>query len=576
MMKNYLLTWYGLTDFRASLGLESSHGPVLGALLAEEYTDVVILGFTKLTENEPSNVQAQGSLLDPIYAKQFYETYANTERGNDQYTTWLQAQLETTQVPIAIHFYSVVLQHLNDTEGIYEVAIEALQTIAKQDGEKQVTLFLSPGTPVMAFVWAFAALRFPMLTIRLVSSSRPNITPEQINLPQEWIEWHGLQVKTLPEDSEHFDVIFHLFGEQRIPNLLGVLQFSCSRHIFVVTKKYPSIGMKQFVKDAEYGELYVDPYKPEHVRDTILEMIGKMSSTIRIGFNVTGGTKLMYAGALAACRKVNASPFYFDSRNNKVIFLNDFETIDTKLINSVETFIKLNGDDLIISKPGFWNDNPERSSPERTSLTLELWKVRSKVSKKYREISQYNENCTPFETYYDDFYAILNQDSSVEIHIGLKHFAFSHWPDFARYLSGGWFEEYTYMQFQPFVELGLIKDIRIGLELSLQKKNVFGKSYGNRDVDTYQQLDIVCTDGRRLYVIECKAGFIASDHIMKLQNIMRYFGGMEGQGILVSCFSPTNIILRKKIEDSKNLHTAFGDTLFKQLEAILLSKESYS
>jgi len=45
-MKKYLMTWYGMTDFRVSLGLEQTTGPVLGALLAEDYTDVIILGFT--------------------------------------------------------------------------------------------------------------------------------------------------------------------------------------------------------------------------------------------------------------------------------------------------------------------------------------------------------------------------------------------------------------------------------------------------------------------------------------------------------------------------------------------------
>lgn len=35
-MKKYLLTWYGITDLRAGLGLKKSTGPVLGALLAED------------------------------------------------------------------------------------------------------------------------------------------------------------------------------------------------------------------------------------------------------------------------------------------------------------------------------------------------------------------------------------------------------------------------------------------------------------------------------------------------------------------------------------------------------------
>ena len=45
-MKKYLLTWYGITDLRAAMGLEKSDGPVLGALRAGNYTDVCILAYT--------------------------------------------------------------------------------------------------------------------------------------------------------------------------------------------------------------------------------------------------------------------------------------------------------------------------------------------------------------------------------------------------------------------------------------------------------------------------------------------------------------------------------------------------
>ena len=45
-MKKVLMTWYGITDLKASLGLEFNNGPILSALLAEEYTDILILGYT--------------------------------------------------------------------------------------------------------------------------------------------------------------------------------------------------------------------------------------------------------------------------------------------------------------------------------------------------------------------------------------------------------------------------------------------------------------------------------------------------------------------------------------------------
>ena len=79
-MKKYLMTWYGMTDFRASLGLEQTTGPVLGALLAEDYTDVIILGFThpdksehKADEFQQKTAEIEG--FDPASARQFLDLF---------------------------------------------------------------------------------------------------------------------------------------------------------------------------------------------------------------------------------------------------------------------------------------------------------------------------------------------------------------------------------------------------------------------------------------------------------------------------------------------------------------------
>jgi hypothetical protein len=578
-MKNYLMTWYGMADFRASLGREQTTGPVLGALLAEDYTDVVILGFTNPDKTEtkvdedPKMASIGGSDLDA--ERQLGDLRANTDGAHSHFLEWLRKQLTASDRQVKVMSLSVQLTHLNDTEGIYDAATQCLNVVADSDGEKLVTLYLSPGTPVMAFVWAFAALRHPTLKKRLIASSQPGKPPEEIVLPNEWLEWHGRQVRTTDADSDQYDAIFHLFGEQRMPNLLGVIQFSSRKHIFVNSAQFPADVMKQFLGEAEYGEIAVDPYDPENVRSTILDLIAKMPADSKVGFNLTGGTKLMYAGALAACRKVNATPFYFNSRNNQVVYLNDFQTVETKLIPSVETFIQLNGNNLFISKAGHWADIPGIESPDRKSLTNELWQARSKISRLYRELSGYNESFQPFELHNGDIYAKLSKDKSAKISIGPKHFEFKEWPDFAKYLSGGWFEEFTFMKLQPLVDAGLIKDMRIGLEVSLKEDDAnkssssFSAQQSYLFEDTYQELDITFTDGRRLYVIECKAGNVKSEHVMKLQNIVRYFGGIEGRAVLASCFYPKNNVVRKKIDDSKNLQSVSGNSLFRQLEEMI-------
>ncbi len=579
-MKKYLMTWYGITDLRASLGLEQTEGPVLGALLDEDYSNVLLLGYTNVDkkgnrdEFQKKRKKIE-SLPDLTTERRLIDLISNTPEAHRHFNQWLEQKLQGAGKKVEVCFKSVKLAHLNDTEGIYETAIESLNAVAASEGEKLVTLYLSPGTPVMAFVWAFAALRHPNLKKRLIASSQPGRPPERIVLPNEWLEWHGKQVRTTNTESDKYDAIFHLFGEQRIPSLLGVIQFSSRKHIFVNSAQFPADVMKQFLGDAEYGEIAVDPYDPENVRSTILELIAKMDADAKVGFNLTGGTKLMYAGALAACRKVNATPFYFNGRNNQVVFLNDFKTVKTKLIPSVETFIKLNGNNLFISKAGHWADIPGIESPKRQSLTDELWRARSKISLLYKDLIRYNDSFQPFELDKGNIYAKLSRDKSAKISIGSKHFEFEAWPDFAQYLCGKWFEEYTFRKLQAFVDSGLIKDMRIGLEIALKKNNdVRSPSSLNAQLtnlfgNTYQELDITFTDGRRLYVIECKAGNVISDHVMKLQNIVRYFGGIEGRGILASCFSPKSKVVRKKINESKNLQSVSDRDLFKQLEEIL-------
>ncbi len=585
-MKKYLMTWYGMTDLSASLGLEKTTGPVLGALLAEDYTDVIILGFTHLNIIENKADEFQQKIVDvkcsdPDSARQFIDLFSNTTAAHHHFNEWIKKQLRETGKKVDVCFHPVVLTHLNDTEGIYEAATQSLNRVAASQGEKLVTLYLSPGTPVMAFVWAFVALRHPTLKKRLIASSQPGRPPERVVLPNEWLEWHGRQVRTTNTKSDQYDAIFHLFGEQRMPNLLGVNQFSSRKHIFVSSSQFPADVMKQFLGEAEYSEIAVDPYDPENVRSTILDLISEMPADAKIGFNLTGGTKLMYAGALASCRKVNATPFYFNSSNNQMVNLNDFKTVETKRILSVETFIKLNANNLFISKHGNWFDIPGIKSPDRKSLTNELWEARYKIQQFYRELINYNESFKPFELHNKDVYAKLSKDKSVKISIGTKHFEFKEWPDFAKYLCGQWFEEYTFMKLQPLVDAGFIRDVRIGLEVSIKKdyadkrSTSFSTQLSNFLRDPYHELDITFTDGRRLYVIECKAGRVISEHVMKLQNIVRYFGGNEGRGVLASCIEPKSKVLRKKIDEAKNLQSVSGDRLFRQLEEIVKSGGGY-
>ena len=579
-MKKILLTWYGITDLKAAFGVEYSNGPVLSALTSDEYSDVIILGYTNkeknnVLKNKDFNyelLEAQKAFKDNKQAEiwGFINTYSNTNIAHSHFINWLKVELEKTNIQTKVDFHYVELAHLNDTEGIYNIATDVLDMVASWQEDKEIFFYLSPGTPVMAFVWAFAALRYPHLNKKLLASPIMNKKPEIVSLPKEWLEWHSNSINEEGKHFEKYDVIFHLFGEQRMPSLLGIKQFQTKKHVFVNSKQYPANVMKHFLNGADFAELSVEPFNPLDTKNKILEYLKNIPKDAIIGFNLTGGTKLMYAGALAACKKINATPFYFDIIHDKLIFINDFETMEIKPITSVETFIKLHSDNLFISKKGYWSDIKDINNKNRTKLTQLLWKFRAKIAKLYKDIIPYVNNKKSFFFQKSNISIRFSEDYNVEITIDDESFSFTNWKDFPIYITGGWFEEYTYMQFQPLVEKGIIYDLRIGLEIGFKERTNISNMSGLENLknifgETYQEFDITFTDGKKLFIVECKAGNIKSEHIMKLQNITNYFGGLKGQGILASCFPPNNKILKKKLQDSKNISLVSGKHFSKEI-----------
>jgi len=303
-MKKILVTWYGITDLKASLGIEYSNGPILSALLADNYTDILILGYTNSEKNQTLNgdfknelVNAKENFINNNQSEvwSFVNKYSNTKIAHNNFIDWIKQELQNNYRKTEVTFFPVKLTHLNDTEGIYDIAVQALDVIANWNVDKEVYFYLSPGTPVMAFVWAFVALRHPNLKKKLLVSPIISQTPEVISLPSEWLEWHSKIINGNGEHIEQYDMVFHLFGEQRMPSLLGIYQFESKKHIFVNSKQYPASIMKKFLGNAEFSEISVDPFDPSDVKEKILTYIKNYPQSVKIGFNLTGGTKLMYA-----------------------------------------------------------------------------------------------------------------------------------------------------------------------------------------------------------------------------------------------------------------------------------------
>lgn len=53
---------------------------------------------------------------------------------------------------------------------------------------------------------------------------------------------------------------------------------------------------------------------------------------------------------------------------------------------------------------------------------------------------------------------------------------------------------------------------------------------------------------------------------MKLENIVRYYGGLEGKGILLYINKVDNPIVAKKVRESKNVKVFDGDNIISEIE----------
>ena len=573
-MKKVLLTWYGITDFRASLGFENTEGPIAIALAAESYSDVIILGYTRADNDsseclevqktfafELASIRSTGQENDWKATSQFVARFANTAVAHEHFETWLKKKAAGIGCGASFSLKSEKLRHLNDTEGIYAGAMRSLDGVEREPGEKLVTLYLSPGTPVMAFVWALTALSYPELKKRLLASSVIGKVPEVISLPAEWLERHSAKQKVVRDIANGFDVTFHLFGEQRMPALLSIRQFESAHHIFVNSKDYPATCMKGFLGGRELHELSIDPWDDRAVHERITELAKQFPEKTRIGINLTGGTKLMFAGALAAARELGAVPFYFDSRNRRATFIDSLRREKIRPIDLVETFLRLNSDGLEISK----NTAIKEMSPDRQLLTKTLWINRNKISKFYKELTAYNKTFQPFKIMHDGFCVELDSAEAATFQGYGLNLVFDNWPDFAKYLSGGWFEEYVYLQCKPYEDAGVLKDLRINVKLNLGQENIGSRSNWGTE---YNELDITFTDGYSLYIVECKAGNVTQEQIMKLQNLVRFYGGIEGRGIVACCFFPNTESVKKKIKDAR-LTLWSGGSLPEQIKAMM-------
>lgn len=539
-MKHFLLTWYGMTDLRAALGLEATDGPVLSALKTGEYTDVVILAYT-----DPSKAPLSSDTPHTL------DALSNTLAAHDRFAGWLEASLAAAGIEVRMQVVPQALARLNDAVGIHAAASAAVRLAMADPDEKQVTTYVSPGTPVMAFTWALIARSNPQLRLRVVSNSDPRRPPEEIELPTSLLNPSvGGSVGSAAPVRE-YDLVVHLLGEQVMPIFFALRQFTAGRHVALTTHEYlDGVAHLAAVTAVEPDPVVIaDPFKPADTKRAIESQVESMPPGSRIAVNMTGGTKLMFAGALNACWELGLDPFYFEIRHHSVIFLRDGSHAPFVGISDVEDFLRAG--DYRTVRAGRWPTDPNDARNRRISSTEEFWRRRDALrslykdrsfldfSKKYdRYYPRQERDNLPFAFSWNGGEASLSEGGTTKLVLKDLKIAVPK-RGFFPFLTGGWLEEYVYSLLRPLEDDGVVRDLRVGFEA------------GHRQEDgvTYellaQEFDCTFTDGNRLWIVECKAGPVKQEAIQKLENNLRQYGGVAARGLLVSSFPITDAIQKR-------------------------------
>lgn len=265
----------------------------------------------------------------------------------------------------------------------------------------------------------------------------------------------------------------------------------------------------------------------------------------------------MFAGALAACWAGGIEPFYFEIKNHNVIFIRDGATVPFIGVKSIAEIFAVNGFDVITE--GIWLDRPCRAA--RIDVTVKLWGSRQLLGKLYQneqfrhyKVPRGVKRNPPFNFRWGASLASFNAEGEPVLILEGETVPMPKSDDFGQYLGGGWLEEYMFSLLRPLEEKRLIFDLRVGIEVDYAGKLRHSKDMPNGE------FDCAFTDGKRLWLIECKAGAVKQEHIQKLENNLKTYGGIAARGILVSSF-PIGPALVRRASSSTSIHAVHPEQL---------------
>ncbi len=362
-----------------------------------------------------------------------------------------------------------------------------------------------------------------------------------------------------------FDVIFYSFGEQLMPIFLGMRQFSAQKHVFITSSSKNTKALKRFFEERKktnenfqintdrLHSIEVNVFEPKNIYENILEYTKKHGlKDKRLCFNLTGGTKMMFLAGLKASEYFQAPYFYIEEKAQQLLFFKNPSDIEPFIIpaipiKDVETFFSLHVPNRRIKQNGIIDEKSLEKIQERKNLSSLLYEYRARIIPLYKRI---NENHARDKTidicennlklFYKDHQVCVNIDGK-EIKLRYSE----NEDDFRKYIIGGWFEEYIYFELLDLLDKQAIYDLRLNMILGVGNTNAI---QGDKH-PIYAELDIAFSDGKNLYIVECKSGKLKEKGVLTaLSTNTQIFGGANAKCILISSDDNLGQGLQEKVK----------------------------
>ncbi|RKU91963.1 DUF1887 domain-containing protein [Helicobacter pylori] len=362
-----------------------------------------------------------------------------------------------------------------------------------------------------------------------------------------------------------FDVIFHSLGEQLMPVFLGMRQFSAQKHVFIVSHLKNAKTLERFFEERKntnknfqintdsLNSIKVNVFEPKEIYEKILEYIEKYGlKDKRLCFNLTGGTKMVFLAGLKASEYFQTPYFYIEERTQQLSFFKNPSEIEPFIIpaipiKDVETFFSLHVPNRMIEQNGIVDEESLEKIQERKNLSSLLYEHRSRIISLYQKI---NDNYSKDKTVNicENNLKIFYKDHQVCVNIDGKEMKLKYSEnedDFRKYIIGGWFEEYIYFELLDLLDKQVIYDLCLNMRLSVE--SMTDTQRNERPI--YAELDMAFSDGKNLYVVECKSGGLKDKGVLTtLSTNTQIFGGSNAKCILISSDDNLGQNIQEKIK----------------------------